>query len=102
MDHLGKFLKYNKNLLQLDISHTLIRTNLLRELTTCLRRAKSLLTFNISGNPGISKELSSYLTKRIRCKPNPYDLKRLDYINDLVHDLNKTYDSYNKKNEKIL
>ena len=50
LENLGKFIKYNKCLLILDLSHTGLQENLLRELVTCLRRAKSLLILDLSGN----------------------------------------------------
>ena len=43
LEHLGSFIKYNKKLLQLDMSHTGIKVNLLRELVSCLSKTKSLL-----------------------------------------------------------
>ena len=132
-------MKYNKNLLQLDLSHTGLQENLLRELVTCLRRSKSLLTLDVSGNltnlrrpektlnytvrgvrmnaytgecsegyaydtkrdvckDDADKEyfqqhdaLRGYLSNRIRCKPDPLDIRRLSYICDYIADLNKTY-----------
>ena len=102
LDDLGKFIKYNKNLMQLNLSHTNLRSNLLRELVTCLRRAKSLLTLDVSGNDGINDGLKAYLAKRIRCKPDPYDLGRFAYVQAYINDVNKTYDEKCEKDEKIV
>jgi len=102
LQNLGKFIKHNNSLLQLDLSHTQLRANLLRELVTCLRRAQSLLTLDISGNPGVSDELRAYLERRLHCKQDPLDLERLNYVQADITDVNKAYDERNNKNEKIL
>ena len=102
LQNLGKFIKHNSSLLQLDLSHTQLRANLLRELVTCLRRAQSLLTLDISGNPGVSDELRAYLERRVHCRPDPLDLERLCYVQADMNDVNKAYDEKNNKNEKIL
>ena len=102
LENLGKFIKYNKFLQQLDLSHTGMRTNLLRELASCLRRAKSLLTLDLSGNPGVNNELRKYISDRIRCKPDPLDLERLNYVQGFVHDVNKAHHDKDGKNQKIL
>jgi hypothetical protein len=44
-----------------------------------LRRAGSLLSIHLSGNPGLTEENREYLVKRIRCRPNE-DLERFNRI----------------------
>jgi len=56
-------------------------SNLLREIVTTLKRSKSLLVLNVSGNRGVTDDVRNYLSERIRCKPDPYDLERFTYIN---------------------
>jgi hypothetical protein len=79
-----------------------LRTNLLREIVTSLRRARSLLTLDVSGNPGISIEIREHLSKKVRCKENPYDLEKLHYVNAFVNDLMKAYELDQPKNEKMV
>jgi hypothetical protein len=103
--NIGKFIKHNKNLQQLDLSHTQLKPNLLREICITLRKAKSLLTLDVSGNLGqepADTEVREFISQRIRCKPDPYDLERLAYISEFIQDINKNYDSKALKNEKIL
>jgi len=80
LQNLGKFMKNNKQLQEVNLSHCQIKHNLLRELCSCLRRSKSILVLNVNGNPGVSDELRKYLSEKIRCLPNPYDLERYNYI----------------------
>lgn len=68
LENLGKFIKYNKQLQELNLSHCQIKFNLLRELLSCLRRSKSLLVLNVNGNPGITDELRSIINDKIHCK----------------------------------
>jgi len=69
VQQLSKFIKYNKNLLHLDLSSTGLTENMLWQLGTALRRAKSLLAIHLSDNPGVTKVAKEYLFSRIRCKP---------------------------------
>ena len=84
------------------MSFTQLQTNLLREIVVQLRKSKSLLALDVSGNPGINDDLRKFLSKRIRCKENPHELERYGYVNQLMDDINKDYDNREKKNEKIL
>lgn len=68
MQHLSYFMKYNKNLLHLDLTSTGLNEAMLWYLGTALRRAKSLISLHLSGNPGITSTLKEYLYKRVRCK----------------------------------
>ncbi len=40
------------------------------ELGPALRRAKSIISLHLSGNPGIDDELKEYLHKRVHCAPS--------------------------------
>lgn len=73
---LTKFIKYNKNLLHLDLTCTGLTDQMLRAIGTALRRARSILSLHLSGNPGITPALKSFLYQRIRCcmpKPEMFD-----------------------------
>ena len=67
-NHLIKFIKYNKNLLHLDLTQTGLNEKILWSFGTGLRRAKSLLSIHLTGNPGVSEGLKDYLFQRVRCK----------------------------------
>jgi len=84
------------------MSFTQLQTNLLREIVVQLRKSKSLLALDVSGNVGINDDLRKFLSNRIRCKANPHELDRYGYVNQLMDDVNKDYDGREKKNEKIL
>ena len=87
----------------MDLSHACIGPNLLRQIVSLLKRAKSLLTLDVSGNTvGITDKVRKHLSKRIVCKLDPFDLERFNYINEYVNLLNKNVDRGEKKNEKIL
>ena len=79
--------------------------NLLRETCTTIRKAKSLLTIDVSGNLGVEPQddaIREHISRRIRCKPDPFDRERLNCISEFVQDVNKNYDSKTLKNERIL
>ena len=42
------------------------------------------------------------MSKRIRCKPDPLDLERYNYICGYINDLNREYEEKNTKKEKIM
>ncbi len=66
--YLGKFIKRNKNLIHLDLSHTQLTEGMLWWIGSTLTRAPSLASLHLSGNPGITSELKRQLQLRIRCK----------------------------------
>jgi len=67
-----KLIKYNKNLLHLDLSSTGLTEQMLRTIGASLNRSKSVLALHLSGNPGVTPALKDFLYKRIRCcKPKP-------------------------------
>lgn len=68
MQHLNNFMKYNKNLLHFDLSSTGLSEAMLWYIGTALRRAKSLVSLHLSGNPGVTKNVKDYLYKRVRCR----------------------------------
>jgi len=67
VDNLCKFIKYNFKLYHLDLSHTGLTTLMLREFGSSLRRAKSLLSLHLNGNPGLSSALKAEMHQRVHC-----------------------------------
>ncbi len=68
IDNLGKFIKYNKNLLHIDLSYTRLDADSLIKIGTYLRRAKSLLSIHFSGNPGVNSQVKAYLLDKLHGK----------------------------------
>ena len=77
MAKMTRFIKYNRNLLHLDLTQAGLNQLSIRIIGISLRRARSLLSLHISENPGITKDLKSLLFERIRCKPF-HSLKQTD------------------------
>lgn len=69
MLNLCTFIKHNPKLLHLDLSHMGLPTAMLKELGPALRKAKSLVSLHISGNPGGTKKLKRFLHSRAKCTP---------------------------------
>ena len=67
--NLGKLIKHNPRLLHLDLSHCGLSKFMLQELGPTLRRAKSLLSLHLNGNPGIDGELKRELHARVHAMP---------------------------------
>lgn len=74
VSHLSKFVKYNRNLLHLDLSSTRLTDKEIKELGSSLRRAKSLVSIHFSGNPGVSMGVREFLFEKLRCRPSKEDL----------------------------
>lgn len=68
--NLCKFIKYNPKLLHLDLTKTGLSHLMLLEFGPALRRAKSIISLHLSGNPGIDEEVTQALHKRAHCMPN--------------------------------
>jgi hypothetical protein len=52
-----------------------------------LRRSRSLLVLNVSGNPGITDSLRNFIFERIRCKKASEDQQRTIDINLMLDSL---------------
>jgi hypothetical protein len=65
--------------LHLDLTCTGLSNLIIRELGSCLRRAGSLLSIHLSGNPGLTEENCEYLANRIKCRPRE-DIERFSRI----------------------
>ena len=68
MVNLSNFIKYNKNLLHLDLSNTGMTEDMLWNIGTAMRRSRSMVALHLSGNPGVTQALKDYLEQRVRCK----------------------------------
>lgn len=68
MIHLLNFIKYNRSLLHLDLSHTGMTESMITNLGTAMRRSKSMVVLHLSGNPGVTDSVKDYLETRVRCK----------------------------------
>jgi len=72
MAKVTKFMKYNKNLLHLDLSNTGLNEQMVRTIATALKRSRSIISLHLSGNPGITPESKEFLFERVRCcRPRP-------------------------------
>ena len=58
------FIKRNRRLIHLDLSHTGLVEAQLWQFGAALRRSKSLRAFHLSGNPGITDRVIRYLAER--------------------------------------
>ena len=64
VDCICTIIKYNPNLIHLDLSNTGLTEPMMWHFGQALRRAKSLRSIHLCGNVGITDELVEYLTKR--------------------------------------
>lgn len=79
----GKLIKHNQCLLHLDLSGTGLEAKLLLGIAEALRKAKSLLSVHLSGNPGLTDQVQDTFVQRIRARPNE-DVERFVRIQNLV------------------
>jgi len=66
--HLGSFIKYNQVLQHLDLSHTGLNEEAIKKIGICLNKSRALISFHLTGNPGISPHIAAMLAARIKCK----------------------------------
>ena len=81
--YLGKIIKQNKKMQHLDLSGTGLGKKIIHELGRCLRRAPSICSIHLSGNPGVSDKERRYLSERIHCRKNE-DMDRFLRIHQRV------------------
>lgn len=67
MECLCRFLRKNKNLVHVDLSHTNLSEKALWYFGKTMRRAKSLRALHLTGNPGITDRVVDYLQRRAHC-----------------------------------
>jgi len=57
MSKITRFIKYNKNLIHMDLSHTGLNEIAIKFIATSLRKARSLVSIHLCGNLGITKDV---------------------------------------------
>ena len=67
IENVSKFLRRNKNLVHADLSNTGLSEAHLWYFGSTLRRAISLRSLHLSGNPGVTQRLKNYLCERVHC-----------------------------------
>jgi len=66
------FIKYNQNLMHLNLSHTFMDKDMIHKVSEAMNKARSLQSLHLSGNPGITDENINFIRKHIVCKdPRP-------------------------------
>ena len=58
---LSQIIRYNKNLMHLDLENTGLSEYVITKLVYPLRHSKSLLSFHLGQNPGITEEVTEFL-----------------------------------------
>jgi len=94
--NLCKFIKYNPKLLHMDLTKTGLSDKMLLYFGPALRRAKSLISLHVSGNPGIGDEITEALHKRAHCQPN-FTINVIDEV--LKHNIEKLADGFRIDNQ---
>jgi hypothetical protein len=74
----------------MDITSTGLGSFIIRELGTCLRRSRSILSIHLTGNPGMSLENYEFFVDRIKCRLNE-DIARFSKIRSLVAEMTKDF-----------
>lgn len=69
IENLVKFVKHNHKLIHLDLGNTGLTKNMLKQFGPALRRARSLVSLHLSGNPGVDSDLKTGLFTRVHCMP---------------------------------
>ena len=70
MEGLKNFMKYNAQLVHLDLQMTGLQTQIIHEIGHYLTRATSLCSIHLCGNEGVTDESVEWIRKRIRAKDN--------------------------------
>lgn len=83
-------IKHNKSLIHIDLSSTGLGKFIIKEIGTCLKRAKSCLAVHLSGNFGLNPENYEFLINRIKSRPNE-DIARFLRIEKVIYEMTKNY-----------
>jgi hypothetical protein len=67
---MSEFIKYNQNLVHLDLTSTGLNDDIINLIGISLNKAKSLCSIHLSNNPGVSQKNIKFIQKRIRSKKN--------------------------------
>ena len=71
LDCLVEFIKYNTNLLHLDLSNCGLIEVAIQYLVSCLKKSQALQSLHFDGNPGLCKEIIDWVVERINGVPKP-------------------------------
>lgn len=65
---LTRFIKYNPNLLHLDLQGTGLTCYIIKEIARALRKSRSIIGIHLGENPGLTEEIKEYIFGRVHCK----------------------------------
>jgi len=71
-DCLTRFIKYNPQLLHLDLTGTGLTEYCVKMIGKALRKSRSLIGLHLSENPGLNVETRQYLFNRVKCKQSDF------------------------------
>lgn len=54
-------IKYNKNIVHIDLSYTNLDQEFITAIGNAMRRAKSLVAIHFTGNPGVNSSIIKFL-----------------------------------------
>ena len=78
-DCLSRFIKYNPNVLHLNLEGTGLTQYVLKEIARALRKSRSLVGIHLSENSGLTPEVKQYLFDRVHCKESQFkNIKTID------------------------
>ena len=80
--NLSKFMKYNQNLLHVDLSNTGLSKRMMMEFGGCLRKARSLICLHLSGNPGLIFEDRA---GKVDEDPESNDMAHANILTKIIH-----------------
>lgn len=62
------FVKNNKSLMHLDLSHTEMQDTMIRPLIETIAQSESLMSVHLDGNPGLSQDLINFCIQTLGAK----------------------------------
>lgn len=75
-DCLTRFIKYNSNLLHVDLQGVGLTEYCLKMIGKALRKSRSVIGIHLSENPGLNDITKSYIFDRVRCKKSDFEFPR--------------------------
>ena len=60
-EYICAFIKYNQNLMKINLGHCGLQYEMLRNIGATMSKARSLMSINMSGNPGVNVDLMEYI-----------------------------------------
>lgn len=65
---LTRFIKYNQQLLRLNLAHTGLGVDIVRRIGISMNKARALCSMSLTGNPGANDAVIAFIQGRINCK----------------------------------